>query len=72
MNYEERFGEVIMSDQKQAIEEERIKNKEKLESLEKCVESIKELLKTDIESLEDYQGLVEEIKNVIGELENAY
>ncbi len=63
MNYEERYGEQILTDEQERQLEERIKTKERLEALEKAVQAIKELV-TDIGklSIEQYEGLVEEIR----------
>lgn len=59
---------------REEIEQERLKQKEKLEKYEKCVEMIKDLLPKTNEHLthENLEGLVEEIKYLIGELEDAY
>lgn len=69
MNYEERYGEQILTDEQERQLEERIKTKERLQDLERAVSSIKELI-TDIGelSIEQYKGLVEEIRWYVEDL----
>lgn len=53
MSYEEKYGEVILGDREQELEQERIDKEERLENLEKCIEQISGLLKsaTNLEDL---------------------
>ena len=68
MNYYERYGERELSDSQERELEERIKNEERMEKLEGCVETIKELVDGEI-SKEDYQGLILEIKYVVNSID---
>lgn len=60
MDYEERYGEKIMSDLETEIEQKRIDDEERLRNLEIAVSDIKDLIK-DSENLskEDLKGEIE-------------
>ena len=70
MSYEERYGEVILDDKQQELEQEKINKEERLENLEKCLERIKDLIKTAKENdLEDLKDVLSEVKYEINCLE---
>lgn len=54
------------------IEQERINKEDKLKALEECIERIKELLEVELNNLEDYQGLVEEISYLVKEINDEF
>lgn len=54
------------------IEQERINKEDKLKALEECIERIKELLVVELNNLEDYQGLVEEISDLVKEINDEF
>ena len=54
------------------IEQERINKEDKLKALEECIEKIKELLEVELNNLEDYQGLVEEISYLVKEINDEF
>lgn len=54
------------------IEQERINKEDKLKALEECIERIKELLEVELNNLEDYQGLVEEISHLVKEINDEF
>ena len=58
MSYEEKYGEVILGDREQELEQERIDKEERLENLEKCIERISGLL----ESATNLEDLISEIE----------
>ena len=61
MSYEEKYGEIILSDYEQEEIQQRIDDREKLERLEKCVEAIKDLLIQKVETMEEMKDLISEI-----------
>ena len=70
MSYEEKYGEIILDDREQELEQERIDKKERLENLESCLERIKEMIKSVNENdLEDLKDLLSEMKYEINSLE---
>lgn len=70
MSYEEKYGEIILDDREQELEQERIDKKERLENLESCLERIKEMIKSVNENdLEDLKDLLSEMRYEINSLE---
>ena len=61
MSYEEKYGEIILSDYEQEEIQQRIDDRERLERLEKCVEAIKDLLVQKVETMEEMKDLISEI-----------
>lgn len=53
MSYEEKYGEEILGDREQELEQEKIDKEERLENLEECIKRISGLLKsaTNLEDL---------------------
>lgn len=58
-DYQERYGERILSDYEEREEEQRIKDRDRLEDLEKAINEIKEIL-------EDSEKITKE--EMVGEL----
>lgn len=58
MSYEEKYGEVILDDREQELEQEKIDKEERLEKLEKCIKRISGLL----ESATNLEELISEIE----------
>ena len=70
MSYEEKYGETILGDREQELEQERIDKEERLENLESCLKRIKEIIKSVNENdLEDLKDLLSEMKYEINSLE---
>ena len=69
MNYEEKYGEKILTDAQERQEEERIKQRDRLEDLERAVDDIKDLV-MDIGKLgqKEYEELIGEIRWIIQDL----
>lgn len=64
MNYEERYGERILSDEEERRLQEKIEQEEKIEYLEKCIERIKEILNEEMELSEKVSEIEYEIKSL--------
>lgn len=58
MSYEEKYGEVILDDREQELEQEKNDKEERLEKLEKCIKRISGLL----ESATNLEDLISEIE----------
>ena len=70
MNYEEKYGERVLSDEQEREEQDRIDKEERLEQLELCVGRLKDLINSANEnSLEDLKDLLSEMKYEISCLE---
>lgn len=57
--YEEKYGEKVLSDKQIEEEQQRIDEEEKLEYVDKCIKKINKILS---EKELDYDALVEELK----------
>lgn len=68
MNYEEYYGERDLTDEEQATLNDRIETLERLDKLERCVDSIKDLLNTPRETKEDLDEILKEIEWEIGRI----
>lgn len=64
MNYEERYGERILSDEEERRLQEKLEQEEKIEYLEKCIERIKEILNEEMELSEKVSEIEYEIKSL--------
>ena len=63
MNYEERYGERILTDKEENELQERINIKEKNEIYEKVINTIKEIVSNLGElSLDEYKEIIKEIR----------
>ena len=67
MNYEDKYGERVLSDEQEEKEREKIEEQEHLENIDKCIKKINEILSNKeldkevlIEKLEELKDLTEE------------
>jgi hypothetical protein len=63
-----------MTEMQEELEQERINMRDKLKACEECIETIKDLLPREKDKLSkrDLEGLVEEIKFLVEEINNEF